>query len=186
MKERERGLREVIKQSVYLERDQRRGGLRLGERLEELLVGVLVLEARSLPGLHGLLLTLREDKFLSVARPGAGTAVADPHHDGELRTTGRPDLPLSLTSSALSLSARRGKESCPVRLLSVSLSSISHSDFGSQTFLARSDSTSVSKSQQLLLIQTISKETATFGPNLQTDLVSKITRQWAALLRTFF
>ena len=82
----------MIKQSVYLERDQRRGGLRLGERLEELLVGILVLEARSLPGLHGLLLTLREDKFLGVARPGAGTAVADPHHDGELRTTGRPEL----------------------------------------------------------------------------------------------
>ena len=98
----------MIKQSIYPERDQRRGGLRLGERLEELLVGILVLEARSLPGLHGLLLTLREDKFLGVAWPGAGTAVADPHHDGELRTTGRPELtcpallPLSLTSSALS------------------------------------------------------------------------------------
>ena len=75
------------KQSAYLEWDQWWCGLWLGERFEEFLVGFLVFEAGSLAGLQSLLLTFREDKLGCVAWPGAGTAVADPHHDGELRTT---------------------------------------------------------------------------------------------------
>ena len=72
------------KQSAHLEWDQWRGGLWLGQRFEELLVRLLVFKTRSRSGLHGLLLALREDELLCVARPGAGTAVAHTHHDGQL------------------------------------------------------------------------------------------------------